>query len=263
VVTVLAFAGVLKLNPVWLAQNTTVVLVGLAAAYFLWAFLFAGLTATEKGRLGVIVLLFVSAALFWAGYEQAGSSLNLFAERHTERLIGAFNWTIPTGWFQTLPAVFVIAFAPVAAAVWLALGRRGRNPSLAVKMSLGLLLLAAGFIVVALAAKRALAHGPVWPSWLVLTYLLHVLGELCVSPVGLSSVTKLAPPRLVGQMMGIWFLAASVGNLIAGLFAGEVTGENTAAMSAKFLQVVGVVGVTGVLLLLLNKPVKRWMGGVE
>jgi POT family proton-dependent oligopeptide transporter len=263
VVTVLAFAGILKLNPVWLAQNTTVVLVGLAAAYFLWAFLFAGLTATEKGRLAVIVLLFVSAALFWAGYEQAGSSLNLFAKRHTERLIGAFNWTIPTGWFQILPAVFVIAFAPVAAAVWLALGRRGRNPSLAVKMSLGLLLLAAGFIVVALAAKRALAQGPVWPSWLVLTYLLHVLGELCVSPVGLSSVTKLAPPRLVGQMMGIWFLAASVGNLIAGLFAGEVTGDNTAAMSAKFLQVVGVVGVTGVLLLLLNKPVKRWMGGVE
>lgn len=259
----LAFAGVLKVNPIWLAKNTTVLLVGLAVAYFVWAFLFAGLTSVEKGRLGVILLLFVSAAMFWAGYEQAGSSLNLFAERHTDRLIKFLDWTIPTGWFQTLPAVFVITFAPVAATVWLALGRRGRNPSLAVKMSLGLLLLAAGFLVIAVAAKRALASGPVWPSWLVLTYLLHVLGELCVSPVGLSSVTKLAPARLVGQMMGIWFLAASVGNLIAGLFAGEVSGANTGAMATKFLQVVAVAGVAGVLLLLLNKPVRRWMGGVQ
>jgi POT family proton-dependent oligopeptide transporter len=259
----LVFAGVLKVNPVWLAQNTTVLLVGLAGAYFLWAFLGAGLTRTERGRLGVIVLLFVSAALFWAGYEQAGSSLNLFAERHTQRLLPSFNWTIPTGWFQALPAIFVIVFAPAAAALWLALGRRGRDPSLAVKMSLGLLLLAGGFLVVALAAKRAAAGGLVWPSWLVITYLLHVLGELCVSPVGLSSVTKLAPPRLVGQMMGIWFLAASVGNLIAGLFAGEVTGDTTTAMSGKLLQVVAVAGVAGGGLLLLNKPVRRWMGGVQ
>jgi proton-dependent oligopeptide transporter, POT family len=209
------------------------------------------------------VLLFVAAALFWAGYEQAGSSLNLFAERHTQLLISAFDWRIPAGWFQSVPAVFVIVFAPVAAAIWMALDRRGRNPSLAVKMSFGLLLLAAGFLVIALAAKRALANGPVWPSWLVLTYLLHVLGELCVSPVGLSSVTKLAPPRLVGQMMGIWFLAASLGNLLAGLFAGEVTGDNTAAMSAKFLQVVAITGGVGLVLLLLNKPVRRWMGGVQ
>jgi POT family proton-dependent oligopeptide transporter len=263
VAVALVFAGVVKVKPIWLAQNTAVFLVGLAAAYFAWAFLFAGLTRTEKGRLSVIVLLFVAAALFWAGYEQAGSSLNLFAKYHTQLRVETFNWAIPAGWLQSVPAVFVIVFAPVAAAVWLALGRRDRNPSLAVKMSLGLLLLAGGFLVIALASKRALASGPVWPSWLVITYLLHVLGELCVSPVGLSSVTKLAPPRLVGQMMGIWFLAASLGNLLAGLFAGEVTGDNTAAMSGKFLQVVAITGGVGLLLLLLNKPVRRWMGGVQ
>lgn len=259
----LVYAGVVPLNPIKVAQNTTVLLVGLAAAYFLWAFLFAGLTAAEKGRMGVIVLLFISAALFWGGYEQAGSSLNLFAERFTERSVTGTDWTIPTGWFQTLPAVFVIAFAPVAAAVWMALGRRGRNPSLAVKMSVGLLLLAVGFVVVAVAAQRTHGGGKVWPTWLVLTYLFHVFGELCVSPVGLSSVTKLAPARLVGQMMGIWFLAASVGNMAAGLFAGEVTGENTGDMAAKFLQVAAVGAVTGIVLLALNKPVRRWMGGVE
>jgi POT family proton-dependent oligopeptide transporter len=201
--------------------------------------------------------------MFWAGYEQAGSSLALFADRHTQRLFPALGGEIPAGSFQSLPAVFVIAFAPVAAWIWVALGRRGRNPSLAVKMSLGLLLLAGGFLVLAVGARRALAHGPVWPSWLVMTYLLHVFGELCVSPVGLSSVTKLAPKRLVGQMMGIWFLATSLGNLLAGLFAGEVSGDNTGAMALKFFQVAGAAGIAGVFLLLLAKPVRRWMGGVQ
>ncbi|HTH48574.1 MAG TPA: MFS transporter, partial [Candidatus Limnocylindria bacterium] len=106
-------------------------------------------------------------------------------------------------------------------------------------------------------------NGPVWPTWLIATYLLHVFGELLLSPVGLSSVTKLAPSRLVGQMMGIWFLGTSLGNLIAGLFAGEVSGDNAAAMPARFLQVVLTAGGTGLLLLLFIKPVRRLMSGVE
>ena len=263
VLLALMFAGVVPVDPVWLSKRTTVVIVGLAAAYFTWAFGFAGLDAVEKRRMGVVAILFVSSAMFWAGYEQAGSSLALFADRHTQRLFPALGGEIPAGSFQSLPAVFVIAFAPVAAWIWVALGRRGKNPSLAVKMSLGLLLLAAGFLVLAVGARRALAHGPVWPSWLVMTYLLHVFGELCVSPVGLSSVTKLAPKRLVGQMMGIWFLATSLGNLLAGLFAGEVSGDNTGAMALKFFQVTGAAGIAGVFLLLLARPVRRWMGGVQ
>ncbi len=129
----------------------------------------------------------MSSALFWAGYEQAGSSLNLFAERFTDRLVGGFE--IPAGWFQAPSSLYILLFAPAFSALWIYLGRRNLDPSAPAKFAFGLLLLA---------------------------YLLHCFGELCLSPVGLSSVTKLAPPRLVGQMMGLWFLATSLGLLIAG-----------------------------------------------
>jgi len=147
--------------------------------------------------------------------------------------------------------------------MWMALARRNASPSLAAKMSWGLLLLAAGFLVLAIGAKRAVTTGPVWPTWLVATYLLHTIGELFLSPVGLSSVTKLAPPRLVGQMMGIWFLAASLGNLMAGLLAGHATGDSAADMPARFLWIVATAGGTGVLLLIIAKPVRKLMPGIK
>ncbi len=113
------------------------------------------------------------------------------------------------------------------------------------------------------ASKRAIVDGKVWPTWLITTYLLHTIGELCLSPVGLSSVTKLAPPSLVGQMMGIWFLGAALGNLIAGLIAGQVTGDNAAEMPARFMQVVFTAGGTGLLLLIFSKPIRSLMPGVK
>src|SRR6185295_1391696 len=139
----------------------------------------------------------------------------------------------------------------------------GFTPSIAAKFATGLFLLAGGFAVMAIGPQRALSSGSVWPTWLIITFLLHTIGELCLSPVGLSSVTKLAPPRLVGQMMGIWFLGSSLGNLLAGLFAGEVSGDNAAAMPARFLQVVLTAGGTGLLLLLFIKPVRNLMTGVK
>ena len=263
VAVALIFAGAVTINPLWLAKRTAGFIVVVAVAFFAWAFLFARLDATEKKRLAVIAILFLASAMFWAGYEQAGSSLTLFAERYTQRLLPVLNYEFPASWFQFVPPAFVILFAPVASGLWLWLGRRNANPSLLAKLAGGLVLLAFGFLVLALGAKRALANGPVWPTWLIATYLLHVFGELLLSPVGLSSVTKLAPPRLVGQMMGIWFLGTSLGNLIAGLFAGEVSGNNAAAMPARFLQVVLTAGGTGLLLLLFLKPVRRLMSGVE
>ncbi len=263
ILVVTALAGVVKVNPLWLAKFTSGLIVTMAIAYFAWAFLFAHLSLTEKKRLVVIAILFAASAMFWAGYEQAGSSLTLFAERYTERILPGMSGAFPASWFQFVPPAFVILFAPVASALWLWLGRRGADPSLSAKLAGGLVLLALGFLVLALGAKRALANGPVWPTWLIATYLLHVFGELLVSPVGLSSVTKLAPPRLVGQMMGIWFLGTSLGNLIAGLFAGEVSGDNAAAMPARFLQVVLTAGGTGLLLLFFTKPVRKLMAGVE
>ncbi|MCC6231672.1 MAG: peptide MFS transporter [Verrucomicrobiales bacterium] len=260
-VVTLAFAGILRPDPIRLARGTTFVIVGLAVAYFAWAFLGAGLTSLEKKRLSVILILFIASAMFWSGFEQAGSSLNLFAERHTQRVWAGFE--IPAGWFQSLNAAFVILLAPVAAAAWMAFARANRQPPLAAKIAFGLVLLAAGFLVLAVGARAALASGPVWPTWLIATYLLHTVGELLLSPVGLSSVTKLAPARLGGQVMGIWFLATSLGNLLAGLFASEVTGDNAAAMPARFLQVVLTAGGTGLLLLVFTKPIRRLTHGID
>jgi POT family proton-dependent oligopeptide transporter len=117
--------------------------------------------------------------------------------------------------------------------------------------------------VVAIASKRALSTGEVFPTWLIMTYLFHTLGELFLSPVGLSSVTKLAPARLAGQMMGVWFLATSLGNLIAGLFAGEVSGANEEMMPTRFFQVVMTAGGTGLFLLVFSKPIQKLCGGVK
>ena len=261
IVAALAMMGVVIIDPVWLAGSTTFVIIGLAVAFFGWAFFFSDLTTAEKKRVGVIAVLFVASAMFWSGFEQAGSSLNLFADRQTDRSFG--ERVIPAGWFQSLSPIFVITLAPVIAAMWMGLSKRNIFPNLATKFAFGLILLAIGFGVVAIASKRALSTGAVWPSWLIMTYLFHTLGELLLSPVGLSSVTKLAPARLAGQMMGIWFLATSLGNLIAGLFAGEVSGTNAEMMPMRFLQVVMTAGGTGLILLMFSKPIQKLCGGVK
>lgn len=143
----LSLAGVIQLDPVKLARRTTVVIVGLAVAFFAWAFFGAGLTVIEKKRVAVVAILFVASAMFSSGFEQAGSSLNLFAERHTQRVMAGFE--VPAGWFQSLNAAFIILFAPAAAILWVRLSQHGKNPSITTKMSWGLLLLAVGFLVLA------------------------------------------------------------------------------------------------------------------
>ena len=207
-------------------------------------------------------MLFLGSALFWSGYEQAGSSLNLFAERYTDRQIGG-HFVVPAGWFQSLNPAFVIIFAPLVAWVWVALARRNLNPSAPAKFAIGVILMGSGFLVMA-AAASVVAHGSkVLPYWLILTYLLHTFGELCLSPVGLSYVTKLSPQRLVGQMMGMWFLSLSLGNLAAGLIAGEFDANNVAAMPGQYLHIVYFAVGLGAVLLILSRPVKRLMGDVE
>lgn len=263
VVVGLAFAGVIVIDPVVLAKRAAYVIALLAMIYFAWLFLFGKLTAVENPRVAVIAILFLASVLFWAGYEQASLSLNLFAKEYTVLTVPSLNVELPAGWFQSVPAFFVIAFAPVVAQGWVLLNRRGVNVSLPAKFAFGLMLLAVGFFVVAIGSNRALATGPVLPTWLVATYFFHVLGELLVSPVGLSSVTKLAPQRLVGQMMGVWFLATSLGNLLAGIYAGDVSGANAAAMPAGFMQVFYFAGGVGLLLLLCAKPIRNLMKGVE
>jgi len=258
----LGLTGVVKFNPVPLAQNATYVIVGLGVIYFAGMFLFGKLDGGEKKRSVALIILLLASAMFWSGFEQAGSSLNLFAERYTHRVIAALRFEIPAGWFQSLNPVFIITFAPVFAALWVALARRNLNPSLPAKFALGLVLLGMGFLVMAVASRLVVSGGQVLPFWLITTYLIHTFGELCLSPVGLSAVTKLAPRRFVGQMMGLWFLATSLGNLIAGLIAGQLAGgaEQVAWM---FLRVVLTTAGAGVLLLLLVRPMRKLIGDIR
>jgi POT family proton-dependent oligopeptide transporter len=253
--------GWIAVNPLGLAHASAFVIAATAALYFAYLFIAGDLSAEEKRRALVIVVLFVGSVLFWSGYEQAGSSLNLFAERYTDRALGSF--VIPASWFQSLNPAFVIAFAPLVAWVWIALARRRLNPSAPASFAIGVILMGAGFVVMAVAAS-IVAHGSkVLPTWLIATYLLHTLGELCLSPVGLSYTTKLAPKRLVGQMMGMWFLSLSLGNLAAGLIAGEFDANNVAAMPGQYMHIVYFAVGLGAVLLALSRPVKKLMGDVR
>jgi len=229
--------------------------IALAVLYFLYVLAFGHLNRQEKGRVIVIFLLFIGAALFWSGFEQAGSSMNLFAEQLTNRVV--FGWESPASWLQSINPLFIIIFAPVFGWLWLYLGTRA--PSIPVKFGMGLALLGVGFLVMAWGASFTDPTGPgVSPMWLVVTYFLHTTGELCLSPVGLSSITKLSPKHLVGQMMGIWFMGAALGNLIAGLLGGQF--ENLEPQS--LFTAVALVSVgSGVLFLVFSKPIRKLIGG--
>jgi POT family proton-dependent oligopeptide transporter len=256
-------AGWIEVNPINLARTTTGLIVSMAVLYFGYFFLGAGLSAEERRRGFVLVVLFVGSALFWSGYEQAGSSLNLFAERYTNRDIAALHFVIPTEWFQSLNPAFIIIFAPMFAWAWVALARRHLNPSVPAKFALGVILMGSGFLVMAAAAAIVASGSKVLPYWLIVTYLLHTFGELCLSPVGLSFFTKLSPKRFVGQMMGMFFLSISLGNLVAGLIAGEFDADHVAAMPGQYLHIVYFSVGLGVALLILSRPVKKFMGSVQ
>lgn len=256
----LGVARIIRFNPIAMAQGTTAVLVAIAIAFFGGVFYFGRLDKVEKQRVAVIVILCATAILFFAGLEQAGSSFNLFAERYTQRNIG---FQIPTTWFQALSPVFVIILAPVMGALWVNLGRRNLNPSTPLKFGFGLILIGFGFLVLAAAAVFVARGQKVLPIWLTMTYLLHTFGELCVSPVGLSSMTKLAPKRFVGQMMGAWFLATSLGSLIAGRIAGEFDPNSVGQMPGRFLQMVILPVGVAIVIIALSRPIKKMMAGVS
>jgi POT family proton-dependent oligopeptide transporter len=214
--------------------------------------------SVEKQRLMVIFWLFLLAAIFWSGFEQAGSSLNLFARDLTDRTV--FGWEMPAGWLQNINPFFIIVLAPVFGMMWTWLAHRDRNPSIPMKFALGLLGLSAGFFVIMWGAANASPESPVSMSWLVVTYFLFTCGELALSPVGLSSMTKLAPPGRLGQMMGVWFIATALGNLFAGLVAGRL---ETLPASTLYFNVALFVGAAGIVALLLSPFVKRLTHGIR
>jgi POT family proton-dependent oligopeptide transporter len=260
-VAALAGAGVITLNPVALAKGAGLAILGVAGLWFGWAFLIAKLSGVERKRLAVVLILFFASALFWSGFEQVGSVMNLFADRHTNRHI--LGWEIPAGWFQSVNALLILLLAVPVSRLWLHLARRNALPSLAVKFAAGLILLAAGFIVMHFAARATLLHGRVSGLWLCTTYLLHTIGELFLSPVGLSAVTKLAPARLASQTMGIWFLATALGNLLAGLLAGGMDPEQATSMPTQFLHVALIAAAGGLVLLACAPLIKKLMPGIQ
>lgn len=253
--------GVIPVSPLHLAQGMGLFVVVLAVLFFGSVLFFGGLNADEKKRVAVIAVFFISAAIFWSGFEQAGSTLNLFAARYTDRHV--FGWEMPTSWLQSVNPLMIIVLAPVFGWLWVSLARRNLEPSIPAKFALGLLQLGLGFAVMMFAAQWVVSGGQgsrVLPTWLLLTYLLHTCGELCLSPIGLSAVTKLAPARYVGQMMGTWFMATALGNLVGGLIAGYFGQDDVATMPQRYAMIVASSAGAGALLLLLIKPIRKLIG---
>ena len=260
-VALLAVTGRVKLDAAALALAASWGYAILAVGYFVYLMFFAGLTAAERRRVLVMVALFIASVAFWAGYYQQGGSFNLFAERYTERHV--LGWEMPAGVLQAVNPLFVITFAGAFAAVWIALGKRGRDPSASAKFGWALVLLGLGFLVMYFAAQRVLAGHLVLPTWLVLTYFLHTCGELCLSPVGLSNMSKLAPPRFVGQVMGMWFLSLALGGNLAGQLSGQYDASHLESLPALFLRIFWYGAIAGVVMLLLTPLLRRMTAGVH
>jgi POT family proton-dependent oligopeptide transporter len=259
-----AAAGMVTLDPVQIGSSMTAVLVGLAVVFFATVFLDRSLVSQERKQVVVILVLFIFAAIFWAAFEQAPTSLNLFARDFTDRMVGGFE--IPATWFQSVNSFFIIALAPVFAAIWTSMGKSGNELSSPAKFALGLVFAGVGFALMIIPANAIVASGGtalVAPWWLVGSYFLQTAGELSLSPVGLSSMTKLSPRKYMGQMMGIWFVAASVGNLIAGLVGGRVDPENLAQTPQLFTWTAGALFASAIVLGLMIAPIRRMLASRE
>ncbi|NBD96422.1 MAG: MFS transporter [Gammaproteobacteria bacterium] len=319
-VAFLALGGVVVMDARSMAELSVYVIVGVAVLFFARVLLDKNLTKIERNRTVVLVALFIGAALFWSGFEQAGSSLNLFAERFTDReLVGGMSvqamlimllplvglgamavaaafddqktdqarhtavrrlskviaavaftffgiamiwsmfdaWVVPTEAFQSLNPVYILIFAPFFSALWINLGRRNADPSIPMKFAIGFAQLGIGFGFMWIAASLIQDGDQVLPTWLLLTYLFHTTAELCVSPIGLSATSKLAPRSYYSQMMGMWFFGAALGNLLAGLLAGEFSGDQVDQFPDLYRQIVIFCGVVTVGFLVATPFLKK------
>ncbi len=248
--------GAVRVSASTITSGYGYLLLGVTVVFFGWLFLSGSWTPDERKRLYLIGVFFVAAALFFAVFEQAGSTLNLFADRSTDNSV--LGVPFPSSWWQSLNPLLIFTLAPLLAWLWVRLGRR--QPWSPTKFSLGLFGAGLGFLILAPAAIMAAGGGKVGTGWLFFTYLLHTLGELCLSPVGLSSMTKLAPTRIVGLMMGVWFLGASVGNLLGGQAA---TFYEAMPLQQLLVAVAIVPIVAGVGMFLYRRSLTRLTGDLD
>ncbi len=261
----LLLTRVISIDPVLFAGASGIVILASVIIYFTYVFVAEKLDATERKKILAICILFLSATMFYAGYEGQGSSLNLFADRYTDMFIGSFE--MPASWLQSAPPVFVLIFVPIFAWLWVWLSKRNLNPSTPVKTALGLIFMGLGYLVMMGASLIMIGGEKPLPTWLIATYMLHTFGEICLYPIGLSAVTKLSPQRLVGQMMGVFFMALALGNLTAGLFAGQFDNEsitrNPNLLIDLFGLVVKITLISGAVVLIFSKPIRKLMGDIR
>ncbi len=249
-----ALLGNLRLSHV--INILTVLAIAVPVAYFAMIYKARGLTGVERSRMSAFVWIFLAATLFWMIYDQAGGLLNLFVNDKVDRTI--LGWEMPTSWFQSIPALFVVLLAPVFAALWLRMGER--QPHTAVKFALGLIAIGASFAVMAAAARAASGGALISPLWLAAVFLVQTVAELLLSPVGLSASTKLAPHRFVGQVMGLWFLATATGNALAA----QVTKLHAAVPDALYYALLGAAAVlAGIAFLSFRRRMAELMAGVD
>ncbi len=256
----LAMTGVLTIEPLAIANAMKNVILAAAVLFFGYMFLFAGLSGDEKKGMAVVFVLWCFSVVFWSAFEQAPTSLNLFARDFTDRTV--LGWEMPTTWLQSVNSIFVILLAPVLAALWVGLDRKRRNPSSPAKFALGLGFAGVGFYLMIAAADRVVAGGglvKVSMFWLIASYFFQSVGELALSPVGLSSMTKLAPRKFVGQMMGLWFTSIALGNLIAGIVGGNVDPEKLSEMPVLFERTAFSLFIAMAVLAAMIIPIRKMM----
>jgi POT family proton-dependent oligopeptide transporter len=254
-------SGIARVSVEWVRNVVGIILLAMPVVYFGVLFRAGGWTREERDRIIAIIIFYVAASLFWASFEQAGSTLNLFADRHTRNSV--LGIAFPSTWWQSVNSIFLVALAPVFAVLWMWLNRRRLEPSTPAKFSFGLVFVGLGFLLLvpaALIIQGGGGDGRVGVQWLLGVYFLHTVGELCLSPVGLSTMTKLAPERIVGQMMGIWFLGSATGNFIGGNVGGLF---ETYPLDKIFLAVAATSGLAAALMFVSIRTIRRLMGGVH
>ncbi|MGP5662135.1 peptide MFS transporter [Psychrobacter celer] len=262
-VIVLVATGIMPFEASMVAEYMTYIIAAVVIGYFAVMFVSPRLDKTDKLRLLICFILIIGSTLFWSSFEQQPTSFNLFADRYTD--LNVLGFEIPSIWFQSLNPLFILLLAPIVSALWVKLGNRGIEPNSMVKFALGMLITAAGFGLMIIASKNILTNetGLASPLWLVGSLLLLTLGELALSPVGLSSMTKLAPKGMQGQMMGLFFASVAMGNLVAAFFGGHVSADKIEGLPKLFTTMTVFLVVTAVILLLLAKPISTMLKNSE
>ncbi|MCG6185870.1 peptide MFS transporter [Maribellus maritimus] len=248
-------------------SKTIIYVVAIGGTLYLLSSIFKGTSGkTEWSRVGVILILALFNVFFWSGFEQAGTTFNIFARDNTQRMVG--NWEIPATWFQSINAFYIVAFAPLFSILWVKLDRVRLNPSTPQKFGLGMAFLALGFVIMAIAFSKSTSGEEVRlvsPLWLGMVYMFHTWGELSLSPIGLSMVTKLSPPKLVSTMMGIWMGSWAAGNFVASqMKAISIRLQDVLGMEIQVFWLIAIQSaIIAAILFLMAPMLKRMMHGIK